>query len=42
MELEEIFTPEEFQTYYDHWFSIFAQMTDGGEVTEDKSILQVT
>ncbi|MDJ0737684.1 MAG: hypothetical protein QNJ47_27115 [Nostocaceae cyanobacterium] len=41
VELEEIPTPQEFQAYYDHWFSIFSEMTDEREVTEDKSSLQV-
>jgi hypothetical protein len=41
VELEEVPTPEEFQAFYDHWFSIFSEMTDGREVTQDKSSLQV-
>lgn len=29
VELEDVPTPEEFQKFYDHWFSIFEDLTDG-------------
>lgn len=34
VELGEVPTLEEFQAHYDHWFSIFEEMTNGGEVTD--------
>ena len=40
MELSEVPTPEEFQAYYDHWFTIFEEMTNGREATQDLSSLK--
>jgi len=36
-ELDEVPTPEEFQVYYDHWFSVFQEMTNGREVADTKA-----
>lgn len=41
VELEEVPTPEEFQTYYDYWFNFFEEMTSGRETTQNQSSLQV-
>lgn len=40
MELEEIPSPEEFQTYYDYWFNFLEEMTSGREITQNQSSLQ--
>lgn len=40
VELEEVPTIEEFQAYYDYWFTFFEEMTSGREVTQDQSSLQ--
>ena len=39
VELDEIPTPEEFQVFYDHWFSIFEEMTSGREVIDTRTSL---
>lgn len=36
VELEEVPSPEEFQKFYDHWFSIFEELTDG-ETSDDRA-----
>jgi hypothetical protein len=36
VELEEVPTAEEFQKFYDHWFSIFEDLTDG-EASDDRT-----
>jgi hypothetical protein len=39
MQLEEVPTPEEFQKHYDHWFSVFEELTDG-ETSDDRASCQ--
>ncbi len=37
VELDEVPTPEEFQVYYDHWFSIFQEMTNGRKAADTRA-----
>ena len=37
VELDEVPTPEEFQVYYDHWFSIFEEMTNGRQTINTRA-----
>ncbi|MCW9681614.1 hypothetical protein FJR41_012560 [Dolichospermum planctonicum UHCC 0167] len=37
VELDEVSTPEEFQVYYDHWFAIFEEMTNGRQVIDTRA-----
>lgn len=39
VELEDVPSPEEFQKFYNHWFSIFEDLTDG-ETFNDRSSCQ--
>lgn len=37
MELDEVPTPEEFQVYYNYWFSIFQDITNGRETADTRT-----
>ncbi len=37
IELDDVPTTEEFQVYYDHWFSVFEDMTDGREASDTRT-----
>jgi hypothetical protein len=39
VELEDVLSPEEFQQFYDHWFSIFENLTDG-KTSDDRTSCQ--
>lgn len=39
VELEDIPSPEEFQKFYDHWFCIFEDLTNG-ETSDDRASCQ--
>lgn len=39
VELEDVPSPEEFQKFYDHWFSIFEDLANG-ETSDDRTSCQ--